>query len=146
MLAALRDAGLEPADIHYVNAHAPSTQVGDTLEVAALKGVFGEHAARVPMSSTKSMTGHMMGAAGAAELAVAVLAMQHNTLPPTINLHDPEIAAGVDYVPNVARPAQIDVAMSNSFGFGGTNCSLVLGRGDAWMARDARATPAEVVP
>ena len=131
MRSALRDAGLQPADVGYVNAHAASTLVGDVLEVAALRGVFGEHTPRVPMSSTKSMTGHMMGAAGAAELAVTALALQRGVLPPTINLDSPEIAEGVDYVPNVARRASIEAAISNSFGFGGTNASLVLRKADA---------------
>jgi 3-oxoacyl-[acyl-carrier-protein] synthase II len=130
MRSALRDAGLQPRDIGYVNAHAASTPVGDPLEVAALRGVFGADTPAVPMSSTKSMTGHMMGAAGAIELAVTGLALQRGILPPTINLESPEIGGDVDYVPNVARPARIDATLSNSFGFGGTNACLVLRRAD----------------
>ncbi|HEX9108250.1 MAG TPA: beta-ketoacyl synthase N-terminal-like domain-containing protein, partial [Longimicrobiales bacterium] len=126
MQSALRDAGLQPADIGYVNAHAASTLVGDVLEVAAHKAVFGEHTPRVPISSTKSMTGHMLGAAGAAELAITALALQRGILPPTINLDEPEVGQGIDFVPHEARPASFDAAMSNSFGFGGTNASLVV--------------------
>ncbi|MEX2526960.1 MAG: beta-ketoacyl-ACP synthase II [Gemmatimonadota bacterium] len=126
MEAALRDAGLSPSEIDYVNAHAAGTPTGDPLEVEAFRAVFGHRAASIPMSSTKSMTGHMLAAAGAAEAAVCLLAMQSGRIPPTINLTDPDPKSGVDHVPLVSRPAQIRTAVSNSFGFGGTNATLVL--------------------
>lgn len=131
MELALRDAGVEPAEVGYVNAHATATPIGDGMEAGAIRAVFGEAADRIPVSSTKSMTGHMTGAAGAAEAAFAILAMERGTIPPTINLHDPDPEIDLDCVPNVARRAEPDVVMSNSFGFGGTNVSLVFRRSDA---------------
>ncbi|HSR42187.1 MAG TPA: beta-ketoacyl-ACP synthase II, partial [Longimicrobiales bacterium] len=125
MRLALRDAGVEPAEVGYINAHATATPIGDGMEAGAIRAVFGEHADRIPVSSTKSMTGHMTGAAGAAEAAFAILAMERGTIPPTINLHDPDPEIDLDCVPNEARPGEPGVVMSNSFGFGGTNVSLV---------------------
>ena len=126
MKQALAQAGLEPSAIGYINAHGTSTEVGDLAETNAIKAVFGD---RTPLvSSTKSMMGHMLGGAGAAEAAVCVLAMENGLVPPTINLTDPDPACDLDYVPNVARKVDLKVAMSNSFGFGGHNATLILGR------------------
>ena len=125
MRAALADANVAPADIGYINAHATSTSLGDVAEANAIGAVFGEHAAKLPVSSTKSMTGHLTGAAGAAEAIISILAMNRGLIPPTINLDNLDPAIALDCVPNVARPANISVVMSNSFGFGGTNASLV---------------------
>jgi 3-oxoacyl-[acyl-carrier-protein] synthase II len=126
---ALQDAGRTPADVDYVNAHGTSTPVGDASETRVLKQVLGEeHAYRVPVSSTKSMTGHTLGAAGATEAVFCVLAIQGGFVPPTINLHHPDPECDLDYVPNVSRPATIDVAISNGFGFGGHNACLVIER------------------
>jgi 3-oxoacyl-[acyl-carrier-protein] synthase II len=125
MSMAIERSGLRPADIDYINAHGTSTLVGDIAETEAIKTVFGRDAYDVPVSSTKSMTGHLLGAAGAVESIITILSMREGCLPPTINLEDPDPACDLDYVPNKARPAQIDVAMSNSFGFGGHNVSLI---------------------
>src|SRR3954451_1446064 len=126
---ALADAGREPSEVGYVNAHGTSTPVGDAAETRVLKLIFGEeHAHRVPVSSTKSMTGHMLGAAGATEAVICTLVLQENFLPPTINLHTPDPDCDLDYVPNVARDASPDVVISNGFGFGGHNACLVLER------------------
>jgi 3-oxoacyl-[acyl-carrier-protein] synthase II len=126
---ALADAGRDPSEVGYVNAHGTSTPVGDASETRVLKLVFGEeHAYRVPVSSTKSMTGHMLGAAGATEAVICTLVLQENFLPPTINLHTPDPACDLDYVPNEARDATPDVVLSNGFGFGGHNACLVLER------------------
>jgi len=125
---ALKSAGLVPQQVGYVNAHATSTDLGDHSETLAIKSVFGEHASRLAVSSTKSMTGHLLGAAGAAEAAYTALALYHQVLPPTINYHDPDPACDLDCVPNTARPAPFSAALSNSFGFGGTNISLALRR------------------
>jgi 3-oxoacyl-[acyl-carrier-protein] synthase II len=128
MQAALRDARLAPAEIHYINAHATSTPLGDVAEAKAIERVFGERAGGIPVSSTKSMMGHLTGAAGAVEACVSILTLTTGMLPPTINLDrlDPDI--GLDCVPNVARSQHCDAVMSNSFGFGGTNAVLVFSR------------------
>jgi 3-oxoacyl-[acyl-carrier-protein] synthase II len=126
MKQALAQAGLEPSAVDYINAHGTSTEVGDIAETNAIKAVFGADAPLV--SSTKSMMGHMLGGAGAAEAAVCVLAMENGTVPPTINLTDPDPACDLDYVPNIARKVDLKVTMSNSFGFGGHNATLILGR------------------
>ena len=131
MEAALTDAAMSPHDIGYVNAHGTSTKLGDIAEVLALKRVFGDHAGGLAVSSTKSMTGHLVGAAGATEAAATALALTHGVLPPTINQEDPDPECDLDVVPNIARSQQVDAAMSNSFGFGGQNASLVLRRAPA---------------
>lgn len=123
---ALRKAGMTPKDIDYINAHGTSTSMNDKCETMAIKSVFGEGAYRIPVSSTKSMTGHMIGAAGAIEAVVCVLAIQHGVVPPTINLENPDPDCDLDYVPNVARQQRVKAAMSNSFGFGGHNSVLIL--------------------
>src|SRR6185312_7827884 len=131
MTMAMEDAGITPADIGYVNAHGTSTPAGDSAETRALKLALGdEHAARIPISSTKSETGHLLGATGAVEVAVTALAMRDGFLPPTINLTDPDPECDLDYIPNVGREADVKVAVSNSFGFGGHNAVLVLRRWD----------------
>jgi 3-oxoacyl-[acyl-carrier-protein] synthase II len=128
MKAALKDAKLSPADIGYVNAHGTSTPLGDALETIALKRVFGDRAKEVPVSSTKSMTGHLLGGAGGLEAGISVLALRDQILPPTINQETPDPACDLDYVPNTARKASVDYALSNSFGFGGTNAALIFKR------------------
>ena len=128
MRNALRDAGLNPGEVQYVNAHATSTPLGDKAETVALKRAFGEHAARLAVSSTKSMTGHLLGAAGVVEAIFSVLAIRDGVAPPTINYRTPDPECDLDYVPNTARRMKIDVTLSNSFGFGGTNGSLVFRR------------------
>ena len=125
MRLALEDAGLAPEDVGYINAHGTSTQPNDRVETMAVKAVFGRG---VPVSSTKSMTGHLIGAAGAFEAFVCLKALETSTLPPTVNLDEPDPECDLDYVPNAARAAQVDVALSNSFGFGGHNATLVLRR------------------
>jgi 3-oxoacyl-[acyl-carrier-protein] synthase II len=127
---ALEDAGLNPEQVDYVNAHGTATPAGDTVETRALKGVFGAHASDLMVSSTKSMTGHLLGAAGGLEFGIAVLSVVHGVVPPTINLDHPEPENDLDYVPHTAREADVKVALSNSFGFGGTNACLVVGRFD----------------
>jgi 3-oxoacyl-[acyl-carrier-protein] synthase II len=122
---ALRNAGLAHDQVDYVNAHGTSTPLGDIAETVALKNCFGSHAARLAVSSTKSMTGHLLGAAGGIEAVFSVLAIRDQVAPPTINLVNPDPQCDLDYVPNIARQMKIDVALSNSFGFGGTNGSLV---------------------
>jgi 3-oxoacyl-[acyl-carrier-protein] synthase II len=124
MAGALRDAGLEPTAVGYINAHGTSTPYNDKTETGAIKRVFGEHARKLAVSSTKSMIGHLLGAAGGVEAIVTALALHHSILPPTINYETPDPECDLDYVPNVARRADVDVALSNGFGFGGTNATL----------------------
>jgi 3-oxoacyl-[acyl-carrier-protein] synthase II len=131
MVNALRDGGLNTADVQYVNAHATSTPLGDAAETVAIKRAFGEHAGRLAVSSTKSMTGHLLGAAGVVEAIFSVLAIRDNVAPPTINYRTPDPECDLDYVPNSARQMKIDVSLSNSFGFGGTNGSLIFRRFNA---------------
>jgi len=128
MAKALRDARLNPDQVQYLNAHATSTELGDRAETAAIRRVFGVAAERMAVSSTKSMTGHMLGAAGVAEAVFSILALRDQVAPPTINLHQPGEGCDLDYVPNTARPMAIEYALSNSFGFGGTNGSLIFRR------------------
>jgi 3-oxoacyl-[acyl-carrier-protein] synthase II len=128
MRAAIKDAKLTPEDIGYVNAHGTSTPLGDVIETRALKRVFGDRAKSVPISSTKSMTGHLLGGAGGLEAGISVLALRDQIIPPTINLETPDPECDLDYVPNVARKATLDYALSNSFGFGGTNAALIFKR------------------
>jgi 3-oxoacyl-[acyl-carrier-protein] synthase II len=128
MQMALRKAGLKPEDIDYINAHGTSTPINDPTETLAVKTCFGEHAFKVAMSSTKSMTGHLLGAAGGLEAGITALAVRHQVAPPTINLDEPDSLCDLDYVPNVKREMKIDYALSNSFGFGGTNGTLLLKR------------------
>jgi 3-oxoacyl-[acyl-carrier-protein] synthase II len=126
---ALRSAGLRPQDIDYINAHGTATLVGDIEETRAIKQVFGAHAQHIPVSSTKSMHGHLLGAPGALEFMAAVLALQHNAIPPTINLHQPDPECDLDYVPNIGRRnVKLDAVMSNSFAFGGSNAVLIAKR------------------
>ncbi len=128
MRNAVRDAGLRPEDIDYINAHGTSTPVGDQIEAAAVRRAFGEHAYRLCVSSTKSMTGHLLGGAGGMEAGLTVLAIRDQIAPPTINLDNPSEDCDLDFVPHTARPMEIECALSNSFGFGGTNGSLVFKR------------------
>jgi 3-oxoacyl-[acyl-carrier-protein] synthase II len=128
MRMAIADAALNPEQIGYVNAHGTSTQVNDKVETLACKMVFGEHAMKVPVSSTKSMMGHLIAAAGVTEMIVCLLAIRDGILPPTINYENPDPNCDLDYVPNFARQAKIDYALNNSFGFGGQNVCLCLGR------------------
>lgn len=128
MAAALRDAGVNPEDVDYINAHGTSTPLNDKCETLAIKSVFGTHAHKLAVSSTKSMTGHMLGAAGGIEAAFTVLSLHHGVLPPTVNLENPDSDCDLDYVPLVARKVAIETAMSNSFGFGGTNGVVVFRR------------------
>jgi 3-oxoacyl-[acyl-carrier-protein] synthase II len=125
MRNALQDAGLNPEDVDYVNAHGTSTPVGDVAETMAIHKAFGAHASHLAVSSTKSMTGHLLGAAGGIEAIFSVLSMRDSVIPPTINLDNQDSDCDLDYVPNVARQATVNVAMSNSFGFGGTNGTLI---------------------
>ena len=128
MVMALADARLSPDRVHYINAHGTSTPLGDKAETVAMKRVFGEHAMRLAISSTKSQLGHTLGASGGIELVVCALTLTRGVIAPTINLETPDPDCDLDYTPNVPREAKVDVAMSNSFGFGGHNASLVLGR------------------
>ncbi len=128
MQAALRNARINVDEVDYINAHGTSTPLGDMAETTAIKGCFGDHAYKLAVSSTKSMTGHLLGAAGGIEAVFSVLAIQNNVLPPTINLDVPGEGCDLDYVPKVARQSKVDVVLSNSFGFGGTNGSLIFRR------------------
>jgi 3-oxoacyl-[acyl-carrier-protein] synthase II len=130
MRAALKDAGLGPESIDYINAHGTSTKMNDATETLAIKKVFGEHARKLMVSSTKSMTGHLLGAAGGVEAAFTVLSVARGQIPPTINYTTPDPACDLDCVPNVARDAGVGHALTNSFGFGGANACLIFGRGD----------------
>jgi 3-oxoacyl-[acyl-carrier-protein] synthase II len=128
MVAALKNAGMNPTDIHYVNAHGTSTPLGDSNETAALKAAFGDHAYKMAVNSTKSMHGHLLGGAGAVEAVITALAIHHQISPPTTNIITPDPACDLDYVPGQAREMKIEAALSNSFGFGGTNGTLALRR------------------
>jgi 3-oxoacyl-[acyl-carrier-protein] synthase II len=132
MRAALKDAGIAPEAVGYINAHATSTPAGDGNESRAIELVFGEHALshKLKISGTKSMTGHLLGGAGGLEAGISVLALQHQMLPPTINLDNPDPECRLDYVPNKAVPLSFDIALSNSFGFGGINATLIMRRWD----------------
>ena len=128
MSLALQDAGFKGGEIQYINAHGTSTQLNDKSETAAIKTVFGEQAYQIPVSSTKSMTGHLLGASGALEAIVGTLTIRHEILPPTINYETSDPNCDLDYVPNQPRKAKVDNIMSNSFGFGGHNATLILSR------------------
>jgi len=128
MKLAIKDAGIAPTDMGYINAHGTSTKYGDELESTAIKTVFGDYAYKIPVSSTKSMTGHLLGAAGGVEAVISILALDRGILPPTINLDNPDPECDLDYIPNTARHVRVNVAMSNSFGFGGTNACMIFKR------------------
>ena len=128
MANALKDAGINPDEVDYINAHGTSTSAGDLAETRAVKSVFGEHAYKLAISSTKSMTGHLLGAAGAVEAVFSVLALRDQVAPPTINLDNPDEGCDLDYVAHSAQQRPLNVTLSNSFGFGGTNGSLVFRR------------------
>ncbi len=128
MTAALFDAGLDPSDIGYVNAHGTSTEANDSTETAAIKIALGEAASKIPVSSTKSMTGHILGGAGAVEAVASIMALRDQVLPPTINYEVPDPECDLDYIPNQARSAELSHAISNSFGFGGHNVSLIFSK------------------
>ncbi|MED5045113.1 beta-ketoacyl-[acyl-carrier-protein] synthase II, partial [Geobacillus stearothermophilus] len=125
MRQALQDAGLKPEDIDYINAHGTSTEYNDKYETEAIKEVFGDHAYKLAVSSTKSMTGHLLGATGAVEAIFSVLAIRDGIIPPTINYETPDPECDLDYVPNEARKQDVRVVLSNSFGFGGHNATLI---------------------
>jgi 3-oxoacyl-[acyl-carrier-protein] synthase II len=128
MRAAIDRAGLKPEDVGYINAHGTSTPLGDAAETKAIKDVFGDHAYELAVSSTKSMMGHCFGAAGAIEAMMCVMALHEGKLPPTINYEHPDPVCDLDYVPNEAREAQVEVALSNAMGLGGHNACVLLGR------------------
>jgi len=128
MRNALADAKVLPDQVSYINAHGTSTPYNDRLETLAIKKVFGDHAHKLAVSSTKSMTGHLLGGAGGLEAGLSVLALRDQTIPPTINYESPDPDCDLDYVPNHARPAEIEYVLSNSFGFGGTNAALLFKR------------------
>jgi 3-oxoacyl-[acyl-carrier-protein] synthase II len=125
MAMALRNGGINPSEVDYINAHGTSTKYGDELESYAIKTVFGEHAYKVAVSSTKSMTGHLLGAAGGVEAIISVLSIYNDIVPPTINLDNPDPECDLDYVPYKSRRMTVNYALSNSFGFGGTNACLL---------------------
>lgn len=131
MKMAMRDAGIDPTEVDYINAHGTSTPVGDRSETIAIKNAFGDHAYKLAVSSTKSMTGHLLGAAGGVEAVICAMTLNHGKIPPTINLEHPDPECDLDYVPNVAREADVKVTMSNSFGFGGHNATLILKKFEA---------------
>jgi 3-oxoacyl-[acyl-carrier-protein] synthase II len=124
----MKRAGISSSDLDYINAHGTSTQVGDEIELGAVERLLGNAASRVSMSSTKSSTGHLLGAAGAVETIFSILAIRDNVAPPTINLDNPSVETAIDLVPQVPRKREINVVLSNSFGFGGTNASVILQR------------------
>jgi 3-oxoacyl-[acyl-carrier-protein] synthase II len=125
MAIALKDGAIQPSEMNYINAHGTSTKFGDELETQAIKTVFKEDAYKIPVSSTKSMTGHLLGAAGGVEAVFTVLSICNNLIPPTINLDTPDPECDLDYVPHLARKAEVRYALTNSFGFGGTNACLL---------------------
>jgi 3-oxoacyl-[acyl-carrier-protein] synthase II len=125
MRMAIKDAGLKPEDIEYINAHGTSTQLNDLTETIAIKSVFGDHAKKIPISATKSMTGHLLGAAGSTEAIFTILTLCDGILPPTLNYDEPDPECDLDYVPKVARKKDVNIGMSNAFGFGGTNATLI---------------------
>ena len=125
MRNALADAGLNPGQIDYINAHGTSTIAGDIAETEAIKAVFGDHARQLAISSSKSMIGHLLGAAGSVEAIICILALRDNVVPPTINLEDPDEGCDLDYTPQTARDRKLQITLSNSFGFGGTNATLI---------------------
>jgi 3-oxoacyl-[acyl-carrier-protein] synthase II len=131
MKAAIKRAGIEPSDIDYINAHGTSTPLGDEIELGAVERLVGNAASKISMSSTKSATGHLLGAAGAVEAIFSILAMRDSMAPPTLNLDNPSVETAIDLVPHKARSRPINVALSNSFGFGGTNASLIVRRIDS---------------
>ena len=131
MNAALDSAGIKPEQVDYINAHGTSTPHGDKIETLAIKRCFGEHARKLAVSSTKSMTGHLLGAAGGLEAGITALAVHHQLAPPTTNQDEPDADCDLDYIPNVKRPMAIQYALSNSFGFGGTNAALLFKRFDS---------------
>jgi 3-oxoacyl-[acyl-carrier-protein] synthase II len=128
MEMALRRAGVSPAQVDYINAHGTSTPFNDKLETLSIRRLFGEHAYKLAISSTKSMTGHLLGAAGGLEAGITALVVKHQVLPPTINYDTPDPECDLDYVPNTKREARVEYALSNSFGFGGTNGALLFKR------------------
>ena len=125
MQIALDDAGISPEEVQYINAHGTSTKYGDEIETTAIKQVFGKHAYKLSVSSTKSMIGHLLGASGGVEAGLCALSVFHKIIPPTINLDNPDPECDLDYVPHKARPLDLNIAMSNSFGFGGTNACII---------------------
>ena len=128
MSAAMKRAGISSSDIDYINAHGTSTQIGDEIELGAVERLLGNAASKVSMSSTKSSTGHLLGAAGAVETIFSILAIRDNVAPPTINLENPSVQTSIDLVPLTPRRREINIALSNSFGFGGTNASVIMQR------------------
>jgi 3-oxoacyl-[acyl-carrier-protein] synthase II len=128
MRNALNNAKFQPEQVDYINAHGTSTQIGDLAETRAIKKCFGTHVKKLAVSSTKSMTGHLLGAAGAVEAIFCILSIRDQIVPPTINLEEPDAECDLDYVPGIARPMKLEVAISNSFGFGGTNGTLVISK------------------